>query len=467
MNFVYFLNFPSNHIRFLRNFQNFSDHNKKMAAATTSNIQSRKARGIGNLTQRILDWLPQYPPPFETWNISVDQIMKGFGSTIGSTYEVLHVFEALLLASKIKKDTYRWNGFQRLQETLTMLKFIGRQFEIIDKIRKTRETEAKEIIGSAVRAPRLLPPPRIHIIEVIQRFIMICLHNDKAMTLIFASKVINGADLPEARQKSKARRLYDVSNVMIAIGSKFPLLEKVAVNRINHSMRSAFRYCGPKIDDLDLDLGALQTLPLFRRQRSKYLFFDFAKNLLGLEAQYLDECKSKPIRIKKEPKEPSIRRKSTRKIKTEGDVEEDVDVDENQVKEIRRKSNRRLKLVDNADPKPRTTKSKMPKMRFKSITYGKRSSQRWKDHLLKEQDIRKSFLDEVEIDPLDFFDKDEQKDAEELLETDLGMYLHWPNLRSKSLILTLLIFQIPMMKVTLKFLTTKSLIYCWSRTMRT
>ena len=53
---------------------------------------------------------------------------------------------------------------------------------------------------------------------------------------------------------------------------------------------------------------------------------------------------------------------------------------------------------------------------------------------MKEQDIRKSFLDEVEIDPLDFFDKDEQKDAEELLETDLGMYLHWPNLRSKSLI---------------------------------
>lgn len=34
----------------------------------------------------------------------------------------------------------------------------------------------------------------------------------KVMSLEFASKVIHGHDLPEGVQKSRARRLYDVSN---------------------------------------------------------------------------------------------------------------------------------------------------------------------------------------------------------------------------------------------------------------
>ena len=58
------------------------------------------------------------------------------------------------------------------------------------------------------------PTPKRHILEVCQRFIILFLISEdpKVMSLEFASKVINGTDFSPSLQKSKARRLYDVSN---------------------------------------------------------------------------------------------------------------------------------------------------------------------------------------------------------------------------------------------------------------
>lgn len=62
------------------------------------------------------------------------------------------------------------------------------------------------------------PTPKRHILEVCQRFIMLFLiaEDPKVMSLEFASKVINGTDFSPSLQKSKARRLYDVSNGAIS-----------------------------------------------------------------------------------------------------------------------------------------------------------------------------------------------------------------------------------------------------------
>ena len=135
----------------------------------------------------------------------------GFQASHGSTYEVLHVFEALLIVSKVRKGIFKWNGFQHITTVLGLLKFMATPCGIVDGVRKIKEAEANALLG----IPTNFDPTgdsKMHIMEVIQRFIMILLviENPKVLTSQFASKVIHGL-LPPEILKSKARRLYDVS----------------------------------------------------------------------------------------------------------------------------------------------------------------------------------------------------------------------------------------------------------------
>ena len=61
----------------------------------------RKRRAIGYLTKRVLDELPFDVKPDESWEMTIEQIMRRFEASRGSVYEVLHVFEALCLVTKV------------------------------------------------------------------------------------------------------------------------------------------------------------------------------------------------------------------------------------------------------------------------------------------------------------------------------------------------------------------------------
>ena len=50
---------------------------------------------------RILDRLPLEPKENERWEITIDQIIKTFDAKKGIVYEVFHVFEGILLVSKV------------------------------------------------------------------------------------------------------------------------------------------------------------------------------------------------------------------------------------------------------------------------------------------------------------------------------------------------------------------------------
>lgn len=93
--------------------------------------RKRKQRAIGLLADRILKELPYAPErdthgvECESWEMTVDQIGKKLEARVGSVYEVFHVFESLLLATKIGPKTYRWNGFAQMRPTLSFLQYIG------------------------------------------------------------------------------------------------------------------------------------------------------------------------------------------------------------------------------------------------------------------------------------------------------------------------------------------------------
>ena len=81
---------------------------------------------------------------------------------------------------------------------------------------------------------------------------------------------------------------------MLAISSRFPLIQRVEMNRISNTRRKAFQYIGPTMDQIGLDFVAISELPLYR---SKHLLFDIGKDLMGVPMQYSD-----PHAPKKSPK---------------------------------------------------------------------------------------------------------------------------------------------------------------------
>ena len=54
-----------------------------------------------NIFYRILDHLPYHPKDDERWEMTVDQISKAIQVRPNQVYEVFHVFEALLLVTKV------------------------------------------------------------------------------------------------------------------------------------------------------------------------------------------------------------------------------------------------------------------------------------------------------------------------------------------------------------------------------
>ena len=102
------------------------------------------------------------------------------------------------------------------------------------------------------------------------------LHN--SFTYYLYSKVIHGTDLKEKYQKARTRRLYDVSNVFLAISERYPLIAKVRATRVGTQNTTAFQYCGPELETVSIDSDTIFNLPDYRR---KHLCFDYGKQLLG------------------------------------------------------------------------------------------------------------------------------------------------------------------------------------------
>ena len=223
---------------------------------------------------------------------------------------------------QIGKNTFRWHGFVHLTQTLCFLRFIGLVLDIPEDIRSTKEREVQEMvrlnqestlcaldcmkkenIGShflnalpekKYQPEELLYPSTssageekasksapLHILTVCQKFIMLFLLSDdpKVMSLEFASKVIHGMTIPLALQKSKSRRLYDVTNVLMAISQRCPILNKVSATRLNSGRRTAFQYIGPNVEEIPLDTSVIMKLPQYRK---KHLLFDQGKRILQL-----------------------------------------------------------------------------------------------------------------------------------------------------------------------------------------
>lgn len=102
-------------------------------------LKPRQRRSIGYLAARMLDHLPNEPNPSERWEITIEQVMSRFDASRGSVYELFHVLEALLLVTKVSKNTFRWWGVKNLTQTLVFLRLTGLLLGFDKEIMQTKE----------------------------------------------------------------------------------------------------------------------------------------------------------------------------------------------------------------------------------------------------------------------------------------------------------------------------------------
>ncbi|QQP56548.1 E2F transcription factor 8, partial [Caligus rogercresseyi] len=212
---------------------------------------SRKTRSIGLTCERICSRFPLFIESKESWEVSVDSVVRTLNASKGSVYEIFHVLEGILVVSKIGTKVYRWNGFQPLRTVLSFLQVIGRdcmglearmrrvkQHELSNLVERSKVkiiTDADEEVEDAIDRSFLSSGGddssndangNIHILEACQQFVMIFLlaPDPKVITLEYAAKIIYGTNLSVQGVQSRTRRLCDMANVLTSL--PIPFIEK-------------------------------------------------------------------------------------------------------------------------------------------------------------------------------------------------------------------------------------------------
>jgi len=226
--------------------------------------------------------------------MSVEQVAKTLNSTKGAAYEIFHVFESLLLVTKIGTNTYRWNGFGYMNETLSFLWHIGKymleidadsdrvtDYEVEERLREPEQlAEAAATVHDLPQGKRK-HEKQIHVLQSCQKFVMLFLVTPppRALSLEFASKVIHGTDLPTEVLKSRTRRLYDLANILTNFPEDYRLFKKVSKSSVQAARRTYLQYQGPDVSDNTLSEADILRLPDYRR---KHLFFKPGKIFFGI-----------------------------------------------------------------------------------------------------------------------------------------------------------------------------------------
>ncbi|XP_015597841.1 E2F transcription factor-like E2FE isoform X2 [Cephus cinctus] len=232
----------------------------------------RKEKSLGLLCNKFLSLYPLNKANDVPEEISLDCTAKALGTEKRRIYDIINILESLEMASKVGKNRYRWHGQNGLSGTLVKLKATAIRLGLREQIREIQKNHGaydgqfdEDSLSSLLATPPLQGSSSDIIKEdkslglMCQKFVMLFLVSLKngVINLDIAAKVlISDSDrTPEAgdtslrsRFKTKVRRLYDIANVLTAIG----LIEKVST-RDNTIKKPVFIYTGPNVDYVDFD----------------------------------------------------------------------------------------------------------------------------------------------------------------------------------------------------------------------
>ena len=225
---------------------------------------SRKEKSLGLLAERMLAGLPETVTTGETLELQLDDTARVLQTERRRIYDIVNVFEAVQIMSKVGKNVYQWHGRTFLHQSLAWLRQLALKLNMDEQYRAAREQDIQMMIHnqenvnienvspgmspmtptfSPMASPSPLNSPSINSpynspndpngtsmgINT-QKFLMLFLVTPapKTLTLEFAAKVIHGSHQAEKTRLTKIRRLYDIANILQSLG----LIRKVQVGSI-------------------------------------------------------------------------------------------------------------------------------------------------------------------------------------------------------------------------------------------
>lgn len=209
----------------------------------SSSSYSRKNKSLSVLAQSFLLQFQTCPPATA---LSIDGIAIDLKVERRRVYDICNILEALDMVQKKGKNTYQWMGRSNMNMVLSHLQNEG-------LYRYRSEATA---LGTVVPMPHdhpELPPPDVKTLSRLsQQFVQIFLIGHVTVSLLQISDFIYGqSSESELLQrgngavarglKTKIRRLYDIANVLLAVG----LIEKVCSSSSdNNNKRPHFAWTG-------------------------------------------------------------------------------------------------------------------------------------------------------------------------------------------------------------------------------
>ncbi|NWS74617.1 E2F8 factor, partial [Crotophaga sulcirostris] len=246
---------------------------------------NRKEKSLRLLCHKFLARYPDYPSTEDSF-ICLDEVAEELNVERRRIYGIVNVLESLHMVSRLAKNRYVWHGRHNLSKTLQALKKVGeenrytQQIQIIKKreyehefdFDGERNEEKARYFGSSEHSDMSfveLPGTEFHAASVnsrkdkslrvmSQKFVMLFLvSTPQVVSLEVAAKILIGEDqledLDKSKFKTKIRRFYDITNVLISL----KLIEKVHVTE-ERGRKPAFKWTGPEISQ-DIQDTKLET----------------------------------------------------------------------------------------------------------------------------------------------------------------------------------------------------------------
>ncbi|CAJ0957880.1 unnamed protein product, partial [Mesorhabditis belari] len=250
---------------------------------------SRKEKSLGLLCQRFLLAMKAETEMSQSKTVHLESVARKMNVEKRRIYDIVNVMEALEAMSKTNKSFYNWHGLQDLPKLMADLQKEATEEHLPERILRVEHamcsfTElgsgARDTVGSFLSVADITPiiPPitpnqksdaenqmgqekkfksvlrdrntRNSLAQLCRRFLMVLLCNPKtarkvsldvASTVLIKDPETEGFEPPS---RSRCRRLYDIANVLVAMG----LIKKVHY-LFGTKKIPLFVYSGPEPDE--------------------------------------------------------------------------------------------------------------------------------------------------------------------------------------------------------------------------
>lgn len=197
----------------------------------------RRTKSLSVLCEKFLALFPLNIEN-EPKSISIKHIAIDLGVEKRRVYDIVNIIESLDMAKKFAKDSYLWYGNKNVPAKIGALNQYAYKIGL-DKVVEEYFTNKNNI--DEVLPFNLFSADERRIGVLCQKFIMLLLVCGKQVPVTLdmaATLLIDGNE----SSKTKSRRLYDISNMLITLGIITRLKADVASNPFK---KPAFIYSGP------------------------------------------------------------------------------------------------------------------------------------------------------------------------------------------------------------------------------